>query len=222
MKKSTYSIILSDRVVAEIDRLAYLRGTSRSALINEILAEHVSLMTPEKRISGIFDTLAELLYPGEIFRELAPPTPSIMSMRSALTYKYNPTVRYTVELYRDPTAAPGGAQGVIRVSVRSTNPALLAELHRFYRLWAGVEQRYGFPGEPVVRDHVLYRPILVRHSPLAGQGGEEDRPGVALAAFISLMDTGMKLCFREPQDDVAFGELSRQYEDYLKENGEVV
>ena len=38
MKKSTYSVVLSDRVVAEIDRLAYRKGTNRSSMINEILA----------------------------------------------------------------------------------------------------------------------------------------------------------------------------------------
>ena len=102
MKKSTYSVVLSDRVVAEIDRLAYRKGTNRSSMINEILAGYVSMTTPEQRISRIFSDMAAVLYPGEVFRELAPPTPSVMSMRAALAYKYNPTVRYTVELFRDP------------------------------------------------------------------------------------------------------------------------
>ena len=90
MKKSTYSVVLSDRVVAEIDRLAYRKGTNRSSMINEILAGYVSMTTPEQRISRIFSDMAAVLYPGEVFRELAPPTPSVMSMRAALAYKYNP------------------------------------------------------------------------------------------------------------------------------------
>ena len=49
MKKSTYSVVLSDRVVAEIDRLAYRKGTNRSSMINEILAGYVSMTTPEQR-----------------------------------------------------------------------------------------------------------------------------------------------------------------------------
>ena len=113
MKKSTYSVVLSDRVVAEIDRLAYRKGTNRSSMINEILAGYVSMTTPEQRISRIFSDMAAVLYPGEVFRELAPPTPSVMSMRAALAYKYNPTVRYTVELFRDPGATHGGAQGLL-------------------------------------------------------------------------------------------------------------
>ncbi len=39
MKRSTYSLILMDDVVAAIDRLAAQQGTSRSNLINQILAE---------------------------------------------------------------------------------------------------------------------------------------------------------------------------------------
>lgn len=233
MKKSTYCLVLADRVVDEVDRLAYRRGISRSALINEILAESLSLTTPEKRNSSIFEEIAALLYPGEIFRELAPPTRSVMSMRSALTYKYNPTVRYTVELLRDPSLFPGGEQGVLRVSVRSTSQALLTELHRFYRLWAGVERRFGFPADLSVEEHTLCRPIIPRPSPLfdgrvsslpTGHtiSEREGHAGASLAAFISLMDTGMKLCLREPEDDAALAGMSDLYADYVRSNREVV
>lgn len=239
MKKSTYCLVLADRVVDEVDRLAYRRGISRSALINEILAESLSLTTPEKRNSGIFEEIAALLYPGEIFRELAPPTRSVMSMRSALTYKYNPTVRYTVELFRDPSHVPGEEQGVLRVSVRSTSQALLADLHRFYRLWTGVERRFGFPADLSVEEHTLCRPIIPRPSPLLDGSvssvtrvssvstghtisESEGHAGASLAAFISLMDSCMKLCLREPEDGAALAGMSDLYADYVRSNREVV
>ena len=225
MKKSTYSVVLSDRVVAEIDRLAYRKGTNRSSMINEILAGYVSMTTPEQRISRIFSDMAAVLYPGEVFRELAPPTPSVMSMRAALAYKYNPTVRYTVELFRDPGATHGGAQGIIRVSVRTTSVALLTELRRFYRLWAETERQYGFPGESTVEDDVFRRPILHRTSPAARDthtSGGEERAGAMLAAYVSLMNSGMKLCFREPDDRAASAAPSGLYAAYLAENREVV
>ena len=47
--KNVYSIVLSSDVVDKIDRLAYERGTNRSNMINQILAEYVSYTTPEKR-----------------------------------------------------------------------------------------------------------------------------------------------------------------------------
>ena len=42
MKKSVYSLVLMDDVVDAIDKLAYSMNTSRSNLINQILAEKVS------------------------------------------------------------------------------------------------------------------------------------------------------------------------------------
>ena len=47
MKKSVYSLVLMDDIVAAIDELAYSLQTSRSNLINQILAEKVALVTPE-------------------------------------------------------------------------------------------------------------------------------------------------------------------------------
>ena len=61
MQKSVYSIVLSDDVVACIDRLAYANGTSRSNMINQILAEHVSYTTPEKRRGDIFSKAVEMI-----------------------------------------------------------------------------------------------------------------------------------------------------------------
>ena len=57
MKKSVYSLVLSDDIIEAIDRLAYKQGASRSAVINEILAEAVSYTTPEKRMNDIFGSI---------------------------------------------------------------------------------------------------------------------------------------------------------------------
>ena len=61
MKKTLYSLMLSDDVVREIDRLAHQMGTSRSNLVNMILAERVQLRTPEQQINDIFDGIGQLL-----------------------------------------------------------------------------------------------------------------------------------------------------------------
>ena len=54
MNKSVYSLVLMDNVVGEVDKLAYEMGTSRSNLINQILAEYVRYTTPEMRMHAIF------------------------------------------------------------------------------------------------------------------------------------------------------------------------
>ena len=55
MNKSVYSLVRMDNVVGEVDKLAYEMGTSRSNLINQILAEYVRYTTPEMRMRAIFD-----------------------------------------------------------------------------------------------------------------------------------------------------------------------
>ena len=63
MGKSLYSLMLMDEVVEEIDKLALRLGTNRSNLVNQILAEHVSVSTPEKEIDSM--TTRIHVYPGE-------------------------------------------------------------------------------------------------------------------------------------------------------------
>jgi hypothetical protein len=206
-----------DSVIAEVDRLAYQRGTNRSNMINQILAEYVSMTTPEKRISNVFDQLASYLYSGEIFREMAPPTHSVMSICSALTYKYNPTVKYSVELYREPK----GEQGVIRVSIRSTNSVLLMEMLNFYKLWASIELRYGFSGKDIYEDGIFKRPIIIRNSPLANKDSDDaTNVGEMLATYISLFDSAMKKYFSDKEN--AKDKISAMYYDYLLKNNKIV
>ena len=146
MKKSVYSLVLSDDVIAAVDRAAYQNGLSRSAMINRILAQAVSYTTPEQRMREIF-AQAERLLSGEVFQSLVQPSDSMMSLRSALAYKYNPNVRYSVELYPD---RPG--EGELRVSLRSQSSALILYLSQFFRLWAKIEQAYAGGADCIIQD----------------------------------------------------------------------
>lgn len=83
MKKSVYSVVLSDNVISEIDKLAYINGTNRSNMINQILAEYVSLITPEKRIQNVFDELSSLLFVKDDFKLMNPPSHSSLSFVGA-------------------------------------------------------------------------------------------------------------------------------------------
>ncbi|MGN1096075.1 MAG: hypothetical protein ACI4QR_06770 [Eubacteriales bacterium] len=217
MKKSVYSLVLSDDVISEIDRLAYINNTNRSNMINQILAEYVSMTTPEKRISSLFEELAEKLFSGETFRELAPPTQSVMSLRSALSYKYNPTVRYAVEIYREPK----DAEGEIRVSMRTQNPSLISEALRFYTLWANTEALYGYNGNESYKDGMFRRTIIVRKSPISRLPANENITfGDMIAEYISLFDTAMKAYFADSVS--APQRINAMYRDYLVQNGSII
>ncbi len=136
MKKSVYSIVLMDHVVQAVDELAARQGKSRSNLINQILAEHVSCMTPEKRMQSIFSVMEAQM--NQMFRVQMQASDAMLSMQSALRYKYRPTLRYSVELMREPTEHQ---IGWLRISCRTQSKALLEAMDDFFRFWIQLELR---------------------------------------------------------------------------------
>ena len=206
MKKSVYSLVLSDDVIAAVDRAAYQNGLSRSAMINRILAQAVSYTTPEQRMSEIFSQVERLLN-GEVFQSLSQPSDSMMSLRSALAYKYNPNVRYSVELYPD---RPG--EGELRVSLRSQSSALILYLGQFFRLWAKIEQAYVGGADCVIQDGKYARrlklPARVSHR----------EQGAVLAGYIRAMEQGLRGFFHSLDDPrQAAAAVEQAYQNYLKQ-----
>lgn len=136
MNKSIYSLVLSDEVVDAVDALARAEGMSRSAMINRILAERVAYTTPEMRLRDILQSLARSM--NDRFMLTEQPTGSTLSARTSLKYRYKPTVRYSVEIYSE----NGRRAGELRVSFRTQNAQLIADLMGFFRCWAALEQKY--------------------------------------------------------------------------------
>ena len=137
MKKSMYSLILMDDVVKEIDALAKYQNTNRSNLINQVLAEYVSLVTPEKRINNIFNYIDNLLG-SNTFNSFIEPHERTMSVKSSLDYKYRPTIKYEVELYRTSEEAIGE----LKIIFRTQSSDLLYRLSDFFDLWTRMEGIY--------------------------------------------------------------------------------
>ena len=133
-----YSLILAEDVINAIDKLAEEENTNRSNLINEILAEYVSVTTPEKRINDIFHGIEDLfkqLTGQQVYYQQHDNT---LSIKSALEYRYRPTIRYEVELYR----AQSGTVGELKVNFRTQSPQLLNRLTEFFALWTRLEELY--------------------------------------------------------------------------------
>ena len=137
MKKNMYSLILSEDVVNQIDKLADEEGTNRSYLINKILADYVGIDTPEKTINDIFKRI-ENLFGGASETVNYKDHDNTLSIKSALKYRYRPTLRYEVELYR----SPSGAIGELNVNFRTQSPELLTKLTEFFGLWRRMEDLY--------------------------------------------------------------------------------
>lgn len=138
MEKSLYSLMLMDDVVKEVDRLAFLRGTNRSNLVNQILAEYLSMTTPEKRIGNIFRHIESELNRERVIVPFFDENTRTMLMKSSLEYKYRPTIKYEVELYK----IPRGAIGELTVIFRTQSGELIDAVGRFLELWMSLEEHY--------------------------------------------------------------------------------
>ncbi len=207
MKKNMYPLMLSEGVVAAIDQLAAQRGTNRSNLVNQILAEYVSYTTPEMRIDQIFSRIEELLSGVDTFQVMLRGNGSILNMRSALAFKYNPNVRYSVELYR----TPGEAFGELRVSMRTQNHTLMLYLMQFFKLWAKVESAY-LPGcVYAIGDGKFVRQLALR----SRESVSSQELGQLICSYVAAFDEALKAFFYNLEDaQTAIAQVEQIYRNY--------
>lgn len=212
MKKTLYSLMLSDDVVRAVDELAHSLGTNRSGLINQILADYVSITTPERRINDIFHAVEQMLAPS---RELVPffsPRALTMSLKSSLEYKYRPTVKYEVQLFR----STDGPLGELSVVFRTQSAALIEAMTQFFRLWKHTEDRLLAQLISEELDYALYDGKFVRTIAVPrGRDVTAEEVAEALSDYIKLFDRLMKgwLSGRLDANDVQseyYADLSRR------------
>ena len=208
MKKNMYSLILSEEIIRGIDSEAARLGLSRSGLINDILAEYIKYRTPEMRVRDMFDRIQEII---DSFGVMAPVTRSSGSMlgtRSMLSYKYNPAVNYSVELFR---TGREGIIGEIRVSLRTQSEELRYYMECFYAVWAAIEEKYlkrkdcSFSGTRMVKE--------IRNL----EGISEDDLCIEISQYINTIDKALKYYFRSLNDrDTAAANAESVYRTYLE------
>ena len=215
MKKSVYSLVLMDSVVDAVDRLAAMNRTSRSNMINQILAEHISFQTPEMRMRDIFEQLEALLDSAEAFQMQPQPSESMLSVRSSLQYKYKPTVRYSVELLREPK----DSFGILKVSFRTQSAPLTAELRSFFLRWVELEKKYlaGRYREPIryTLDGGKFSRTLMVPPEESYRGSEA--VGAAIYQYISTFNEILTQYFLQPGDRAAAQQqMERSYRSALE------
>lgn len=188
MKKTLYSLVLNDEVVREVDALAHRMGTNRSNLINQILAEYVNYTTPEQRINEVLSAIEQLMAPS---RELVPffsPNSYSMSLKSSLEYKYRPTVKYEVELYR----GAGENIGELTVLFRTQSMALIQGMTDFFRLWKQIEDAHLQPLIGTKIDYALYEGKFLRSIAAPDKDCSTQELASALSDYITLFDKLLK------------------------------
>ena len=211
MAKSIYSLVLDDGVIALADRLAYEEGVSRSALINRLLAERLGYSTHEMQVRDVFRRMEELLE-GSLLPMLGESGETTMRLRSAISYKYNPTVKYTIALGRD-----GASIGELRANVRSRSDGFTLMLLQFFRLWAKLEEAY------IGRTDISFEPGRLTRKLVPHRRGDGAPTGVAeageIAAYVNAL-AGAKQDFFANVNDPASASAAAEARmaDYVKSN----
>lgn len=199
MKKSVYSLVLMDSVIKAVDEQAYKLGTSRSNLINQILAERLCCVTPEMRMREIFDSVAGMI--SNSFQVQQQGSASLMTLKTALAYKYRPAVNYKVELQREPDEFIGQ----LRVQIRTQNQSLIRLFNHFFVYRSELESRciseHGYNNYTCELSSGSFTRKLIN-----GMSGENT--STAISEYINHLNKSMQLFFSSPED----------FPEYLTEN----
>ena len=201
----------------QVDALARTEGMSRSAMINRILAERVAYTTPEMRLRDILQSLARSMN-GE-FMLAEPPTGSTLSARTSLKYRYKPTVKYSVEIYSE----NGKRAGELRVSFRTQNAQLIADLMGFFRCWAALEQKY--IADKLSNDivYTISDGRFERTLNMPRDHIPDDELGTAVAEYMAMFDGAMKAYFAElPDTEIAELTVEKYYRAQISKQSVIV
>ena len=218
MKKTMYSLMLAEDVIREIDRLAAEKNTNRSNLVNQILAEYVSMTTPEKHVQNIFDIIERFIGQQSGYLLYSQPNDMTMSIKSSLQYHYRPTIRYEVEMYR----SPDKTLGQLKIIFRTTSSELLLELTRFFKIWIQLENIY--IKHFFAKDAVQYgmengRFLRTFAVPNDSSYGEEEI-GKAIGNYISTFDEMLKAYLAGQYADTQ--EIENRYLQYLNSGVQLI
>lgn len=208
MKKSVYSIVLMDDVVEAVDALAYRLGTSRSNLINQILAKEVALITPEMQMKNVFDQVEKLLDGYSHFQIQPQAADSMMSIRSVLRYKYNPTIRYAITLDRSHERRIGE----LKIISRTQSDMLQKYLAHFFELWSLYERKIELPGWKIDQGGKWTRELVCQDN----RKNDGETIANAIAEYIKAIDQGIKIYFEYNDNLTGLNkQLSNHYGQYV-------
>lgn len=213
MSKSVYSLVLTDQVVDAVDKLAYSMGVSRSGLIDRILAEHVSFTTPEMRINQIFDSLNRLFSENSSGFIVKAENQSML-IRSALKYKYKPTVRYGLQIFR----GSDKTEGELKVSFRTQSEELKGKMEDFLRLWAMLENKYIVKYLPEGIKYIIEDGKFIRAFTLPEEynNSTTEEISAAIGEYIRMLDDVLKCYFVFSDNEEAARAAAEKYRGYLE------
>ncbi len=136
MGSQIYSIVVRDEIMEPLDSRARRRGASRSQMINEILAEYFNLVTPQTKINLVMDQIEGMIQGVSGWQFLSKAKGSSIQCRTSIGYKYNPKVRFILEL----TGKDQNRLATLKIVSRTQNPHFYQHLMRLFSLIETIEE----------------------------------------------------------------------------------
>ena len=211
MKRSMYSLILSDDIVAAVDALAAQKGTSRSNYINQVLAKHVQCITPEQQMQRVFANLTHQM--DEAFRIQEQGSNALLSILGSVQYKYRPTIRYRVELLRNMQQEEVGR---LKISCRTQNQTLLDAMAQFFQFWVKQEQKYD-ANSACAQGLYQIESGCMTMALLRSGAATDEQLGEIVGNYIRMFHAVLQSYFAGIQQDVSGTVLSRALEQRYAE-----
>ncbi len=211
MKRSMYSLILSDDIVAAVDALAAQKGTSRSNYINQVLAKHVQCITPEQQMQRVFANLTHQM--DEAFRIQEQGSNALLSILGSVQYKYRPTIRYRVELLRNMQQEEVGR---LKISCRTQNQTLLDAMAQFFQFWVKLEQKYD-ANSACAQGLYQIESGCMTMALLRSGAATDEQLGEIVGNYIRMFHAVLQSYFAGIQQDISGTVLSRALEQQYAE-----
>jgi hypothetical protein len=162
-------------------------------MINRILAEYLSFETPEQRTKNIYETIIAYFEKTGAFQKFAQQQANSLTICSALSFKYNPTVNYRVKVYK----LYNDIVGEIKLCFRTQNKQLVHHLSNFYEMWIDIEESNPYTNKEcenavsVAEDGKLTKYI-------AADGEDADlKLSLNIAAYIEMTHTALNVFINE-------------------------
>jgi len=205
MSKSIYSLVLNDELISMLDKVAHKKGMSRSNMINTLIADYLSYETPEKRMQYIFKHMESLIADSQSLKFLPSTSSSLVSICSAISFRYNPTVRYCIEMLPDQS----DCIAELKVYLRSTNLQLIMALNDFFGLFSRLEQKYLGQTQSAIVDGRFVRRLYLKPDVII----DNMTLGDALVNYVKTLDDLLNMYFSDLSANgvVNYALLEREY-----------
>lgn len=208
MKKSLYSLTLFDEIIKEIDHLAYIQGSNRSQLINDILAEYLGLKTPEQKIKQIIKEISMKLEDTLVIKQVN--DFNSIQLGNYLKYKYNPTIQYSYEFvnYNNKKCA------LLKISSRTKSEELIYHLNKFFDWLCSIEDKYSNEHETINYNKLKNR-FTKSFYKFNLQSKDSSYCSEYLSKYIKMVDSCINYYFTHLNDPLIGKKLETIYNQYF-------